>query len=104
MPTTLTYPDAYLAKFCTVDRETRAFADVDAAGTFAAEWRNKLSILRCYVIACLENQGDNDDLFSAKLKNYRQEYEALLAQAKAHTTDATTGLAAASFTVSLERA
>lgn len=102
MPT-LSYPDAYLAKFCTTEREVRAYADVDSAGTFATAWRDKLAVLRCYVIACLENQAQPDDLFAAKLKSYRFEYETMLAQAKAATVDADTGLAAASFTVSLER-
>jgi hypothetical protein len=99
----LTYPDAYLAKFCTTEREDRAFSDVDTAGTFAAEWRNRLATLRCYIIACLENQSAPDDLFTAKLKSYRAEYDALLAQAKAATPDAVTGLPATSFSVALDR-
>ena len=49
--TILNYPDAYLAKFCTVDRETRAFAEVDMLGTFATSWRNRLTVLKCYELA-----------------------------------------------------
>lgn len=103
MATTLTYPDAYLSKFCTEEREARAFADVDTLGTFATEWRNRLTILRCYILACLEHQADPEDLFSAKLKNYNKEYDAMLAQARAATPDAS-GTNLPIFSVPLERA
>ena len=103
MATTLTYPDAYLSKFCTEEREERAFADVDALGTFAEEWRNRLTILRCYILACLEHQADPEDLFSAKLKNYNKEYDAMLAQARAATPDES-GTNLPIFSVTLERA
>jgi len=85
--TTYTYPDAYLAKFCTDDRETRALADVDlwAAGTpddaFSADWTERLTILQTYIIACLENQAAPDDLFAAKLKEYRKELDAQIPRA-----------------------
>jgi hypothetical protein len=100
--TVLTYPDAYLAKFCTIDRETRAFADVDTYGTFPEVWRNKLTVLKCYVLACLENQSDPEDLFTAKLKSYRQEFDSALAQARAATPDAAGNTLI--FNVPLERA
>lgn len=101
--TTLTYEDAYLARFCTEERETRAFDEVDFLGTFSAEWRNKLTVLKCYVLACLENQADPDDLFSAKLTNYKKEFEFALAQAKASTPDAE-GIIPPILSVPLERA
>ncbi len=99
----LTYADAYLAKFCTHEREARAFDDVDALGTFATPWRNKLATVRCYVLACLENQADPEDLFTAKLKSYRAEFDSVLAQARAATEDAD-GHALPVFTIPLERA
>lgn len=102
--TTLTYPDAYLAKFCDTDRETRAFADVDNLGTFATEWRNRLTVLRCYILSCLENQADPEDLFSAKLKTYRQEFDATLAQARTATAAADGDILPAIFSIPLERA
>lgn len=103
--TTLVYKDAYLAKHCTQDREDRAFAEVDTFGTFATAWRERLATVRCYIIACLENQADTDDLFAAKLKNYRTEFDSLLAQAKA-TVGAETGTTSvtAVFSIPLERA
>lgn len=99
----LTYQDAYLAKFCTEERESRAFADVDALGTFATTWRDKLATVRCYVLACMENQADKEDLFTAKLKSYRDEFSAVLAQAQAATPDAE-GKPVAVFSIPLERA
>lgn len=100
--TILTYPDAYLAKFCTVDREQRAFAEVDMLGTFATTWRNRLTILKCYVLACLENQADPEDLFTAKLAAYRKEFDSMLAQARAADPDDAGN--ALIFNVPLERA
>jgi hypothetical protein len=89
MALTYTYPDAYLAKFCTEEREARALADVElmAAGTpdaeFSADWTERLTIVQCYILACLENQADAEDLFTAKLKSYRSQLSVLLPQALA---------------------
>ena len=102
MPLTYTYADAYLKAQVTEDRENRAEADVDAIATFSAEWKQKLTIIRAYIIACLESQAQPDDLFAQKLKHYRQEWDALLPQAKAATTD-DDGNVLTSFTISLER-
>lgn len=101
MPITLTYPDAYLAKHCTEDRETRAFEAVDDLGTFATGWRERLAVLQCYVIACLECQADAEDLFSTKLKTYRSEFDRQLAMARAATPDAAGS--ALVFSIPLER-
>lgn len=82
--TTYAYPDAYLAKFCTDAREARALADVALmAGTFtfSADWTERLTIVQCYILACQENQADAEDLFTAKLKTYRAQLDALLPQA-----------------------
>jgi len=99
--TTLAYPDAYLARHCTDERETRAFAAVDQLGTFAAGWRETLAVLQCYVIACLECQADAEDLFTTKLKTYRAEFDRQLAMARAATPDAAgTSLV---FSIPLER-
>jgi len=100
--TTLAYPDAYLARHCTDERETRALAAVDDLGTFATGWRERLAVLQCYVIACLECQADAEDLFSTKLKTYRAEFDRQLSMARASTPDdAGTALV---FSVPLERA
>ena len=89
MATTYTYPDAYLAKFCTESREARAIADITllAANTpdaaFDAAWTERLVILQTYILACLENQADAEDLFTAKLKSYRQQLDVELPRALA---------------------
>jgi hypothetical protein len=99
----LSYQDAYLAKFCNDERETRAFDDVDAAGTFDTVWRNKLATVRTYILACMENQAQPDDLFASKLKHYRAEFSDLIAQAKASIPD-DEGNPIAVFSIPLERA
>lgn len=103
----MTYPynDAYLAKFCTKDRETRAIADVAIMGTFSVEWTERLVVARTYVIACQENQASPDDLFTAKLKTYRGEFDKLLPMAKAAADElAGTHSGGGVFSVPLERA
>lgn len=100
--TTLAYPDAYLARHCTDEREARALAAVDDLGTFATGWRERLAVLQCYVIACLECQADAEDLFSTKLKTYRAEFDRQLSMARAATPDAA-GTALV-FSIPLERA
>lgn len=87
MALSLDYPDAYLEKFCTEDRESRAFDEVDLLATakgltFSNTWRDRLAQLKCYMLACIENQGAVDDLFTAKLKSYRSEYDAATASAE----------------------
>lgn len=103
MPLTYTYTDAYLKGQVTEARENLAEADVDAIATFSATWKQKLSIIRAYIIVCLECQAQPDDLFAQKLKHYRQEWEAQLAQAKAATLDDEDNPLPA-MTINLERA
>lgn len=86
MATLYTYPDAYLAKHCNDDREARALSEVQrlaaiADVTLSDDWTEQLTVVQCYVLAALENQADPDDLFSAKLKAYRQRFSDMLPQA-----------------------
>jgi hypothetical protein len=87
MATIYTYPDAYLQRFCTEDRETRALADVALLaantpnGAFDADWTERLVIIQTYILSCLENQADTEDLFTAKLKTYRQQMDVELPRA-----------------------
>ena len=99
------YSDAYLAPLVTVDRETRAIAEVAAIGTFPADWTERLVRLRAYVLVCAESQKAPDDLFSAKLATYRKEFaDALpLARAAQDATTSPTGTGAL-FSIPLERA
>lgn len=108
MALTYAYPDAYLAKYITEDRENRAEADVLLmAGdrTFDADWTEKLVITQAYIIACLENQASPEDLFTAKLKSYRGQLSVLLPQAIA-AADAAAGAGGGLglFSIPLERA
>jgi len=112
MATTYTYPDAYLVTFCTEDRETRALADValfseqlPSGQVFSADWIERLTIVQTYILACMENQADNEDLFTAKLKTYRTQLQILLPQAMADAaaTAGTTG-GFGLFSIPLERA
>lgn len=100
-----TYPDAYLSRFCTEAVETRAISDVALLGDFPAAWKSRLAIVQAYIIVCLENQADMEDLFSAKLKNYRQQLQILLPQAQAAEAAANaTTIGFGMFSVPLERA
>ena len=83
----LDYRDAYLSRHCTDALETLAYAEVDLLGTFTTAWRDKLTIIKCYIMACLENQADPEDLYSEKYKIYSKEFEGLLAQARTAAED-----------------
>ncbi|MFI3195590.1 MAG: hypothetical protein QX195_07195 [Methylococcaceae bacterium] len=90
----ITYTDAYLKSRVTIDHELRAMLDVDNYGTFPTtpiNWKERLTMLRAYIIACLELGGEGDDVFAQKLKQYRMEFEQQLAQARqaASLADAT---------------
>lgn len=105
MTTVYTYPDAYLDRFCTDEREARAIADIATYGTFPAAWTEKLVIVQTYILACLEHQGAEEDLFTSKLKTYRGEFARLLplalkAAAEAEGEVSTGGI----WSVPLERA
>ena len=100
------YPDAYLVKFCTEAREARAIEDVALmAGTktFSADWIERLSIIQTYILACLEHQADAEDLFTAKLKTYREELKRLLPHAIADA-DAAADVISTVGTFAVERA
>lgn len=102
--TTHTYFDGYLKTHVTDEREARATAEVATFGSFAGDWTARLVVLRAYVITCLECQGATDDLFAQKLKHYRQEFDALLVQARNATPVADGKPARALFSINLERA
>jgi hypothetical protein len=78
----LTYTDCYLARGVTDSIETRAFADVDELGDFTTEWRDRLTVIRAYILTCLEKGAESDDTYAMKLTQYRKEFDFLLGQAK----------------------
>lgn len=83
MALTNPYHDAYLAPLITQDRETRAAAEVAQLGAFTDAWAQRLTVLRAYVLTCIESQKASDDLFAAKLAAYRKEFDAVLPSARA---------------------
>lgn len=99
----VTYEDAFLAKFCDSLIETRAYAEVDLYGTFTDAWRDRLVVPQAYVLVCLENQASSEDLFSTKLKAYQRDLDRLLVHARAATPD-NEGLTQPVFSIPLERA
>ena len=107
MTMTYTYPDAYLAKFCTETMETRAVADICRHGHIQCLLDRALTVLRAYIV-CLENQADAEDLFTAKLKSYRAEMQPTQAQAQAAADAATAAGTVRTefgmFTIPMERA
>lgn len=73
------YHDPYLLPLVTEERETRAIADVHAYRTdYPADWLERLTRLRAYVITCQESQKAADDLFGVKLAQYRKEFDQTL--------------------------
>lgn len=76
------YTDEYLKSEVTPEREARATKDVDALGALPADWRDRLIELRCYIVTCQECTTGMEDLFWAKLKSYRAEYDRSLLAAK----------------------
>lgn len=81
------YYDAYLQDLVTPGYEDRALADVDAIATFATDWRERLAVLRAYILICLESMASDNDIFTAKLVQYRKEWSETLAKALSATTD-----------------
>lgn len=110
MPLINTYADGYLARHVTTEREQRAAEFVAALGTLPTEpydWVRDLTVLRAYIITCMECQAEPDDVFASKLSSYRKDFDAALvrartAQAQADATAGTTP--AALFSVPISRA
>lgn len=100
----LYYPDTFLQRMVTIEREDRAFAYVDSIGTFPANHRNELARIRTYIIVCIESQADAEDLFATKHSLYKDEFERALGNARSATPDEIDGLVPAVFSIELERA
>jgi hypothetical protein len=69
----------------------------------SADWTKRLVILQTYILACLEHQGDNEDLFTAKLKTYRDEMREQLPRALA-AADEAAAVVSSVYTFPVERA
>jgi len=99
----LDYRDAYLKDFCDYDVEQLAYTDVDLLGTFTDAWRDRLTIVRAYILVCQENKASDEDLFTQKLEMYNKEFEGLLAKARTASPD-DDGNYAPIYSIPLERA
>ena len=114
MALTYFYADAYLHPLVTEAREQRASADVvgqfESTTTLPPFWKQRLVVLRAYIITCQDCQKAPDDLFASKLKTYSTEFDksataAIAARdaAAASTTGGGSVGGASFFTVALER-
>lgn len=104
MAITLKYTDAYLSRHITQAIETQAFADVDELGTFPSDWRNRLTVVRAYLLTCLEKGAQAGDTYEMKLGQYRKEFDFVLAQARRAQAAADSTVNVPIFTIPIERA
>lgn len=104
MPLAHTYTDAYLKTRVTEAIEARATDDIAQLGTFPDAWKNKLIVLRGYLLACLEQGGQAEDTFAVKLAQYRKEFDFTLSLAKAAQAEAAPDTAVPILTIPIERA
>lgn len=104
MTLTLTYTDAYLSRSITASIEERAFEDVDQLGTFPTEWRNKLAVVRAYILTCLEKCAQSGDTYEVKLAQYRKEFDFVLTQAKRAQAEVDTSVNVPILSIPIERA
>lgn len=95
-----TYTDQVLSPLVTDAIEETAMAEVAALGTLPDPWPERLTVLRVYVLVCLEYSSTSDDPFSVKLPYYKAEFDAAVTDAKGAQARASSGL----FFVPLERA
>ncbi len=80
-----TYTDKQLTEIVTDPLEARAIEYIESLGTFPEtpiDWKGRLVVLRVYLILCQEHAAAQDDLYSVKLKNYRNEFDAVLSSAR----------------------
>jgi len=107
MALTYTYPDAYLDTRISEEREARAIEEVEllaGSRTLSADWTATLVILQAYILACLEHQGKVDDLFTAKLKTYREEMAIQLPRALAAADEEANATTSSVYTIPVRRA
>ena len=75
------YYDEYLKQNISPHTELRAKSEINYLKLKNEFFISKLVVLKAYIICCLENQTSADDLFAVKLKQYKAEFEAVLALA-----------------------
>lgn len=85
----VTYTDSYLKNYAP-DREDDAALFVDTFGTFPEAYRDRLIEIRAYILTCIELKKSGDDLFTAKERSYKDEWETTLAAARLAAVKAAT--------------
>ena len=75
------YYDEYLKQNISPHTELRAKSEINYLKLKNELFISKLVVLKAYIICCLENGTSADDLFAVKLKQYKAEFEAVLALA-----------------------
>lgn len=76
------YFDAYLAPLIAKTPSTKPRrCGRGATGNLPAPWPDKLTVLRAYVLLCLESSASAEDVFSLKLKQYQTEWKDAVSQA-----------------------
>ena len=75
------YYDEYLKQNISSHTELRAKSEINYLKLKNELFIYKLVVLKAYIICCLENGTSADDLFAVKLKQYKAEFEAVLALA-----------------------
>lgn len=95
------YTDQVLSPLVTDGLEETALSEIAALGELPDPWTERLTVLRVYVLVCLEYSSTSDDPFSVKLPYYKAEFDAAVVDAKAAQARAAT--ASSLFFVPLER-
>lgn len=86
------YTDQVLRPLVTSAIEETAISEIETLGTLPGPWPERLTILRVYVLICLEYASASDDPFSIKLPYYKAEYDQALLTAKAAQQRATSNI------------
>jgi hypothetical protein len=97
-----TYTDPLLKGLVSQNNEDVAVADVAAFNANFTD--NDLAGIipyRAYVLACIDNVKDAQDMFATKKKFYEKEFDSAVALARSRDK---TGVAKSIFSISIERA
>ncbi|MDA3046707.1 hypothetical protein OFO10_06000 [Campylobacter sp. VBCF_06 NA8] len=78
------YDDEYLAQGGVIndDMESRAIKEINQYALTNPFYIEKLTILKTYIICCIENQTQENDLYDIKLRHYKDEFSEALKEAK----------------------
>ena len=95
------YKDPYLSTLVSQQNEDTAVADLAALGDFKDADLETLVPYRAYVLCCIDNVKDAQDVFATKKKMYEKEFDDALILAR---TKDKVGVARSIFSIPIERA